>query len=298
LNPIKRIKILFSRPYRPTRVAISVLVKGHPSLSSYTNLVLRNASVRRAIASEQPDSLSRIKIKYLVFHEGNLTCFQRIAIAFCSLPTHISFVNISSYFDSVKRSRLKYSPWCHETALSSLFSDGYRCMCSFWFDGFLAYHSYQDYVVRIDDDCLVASIPLQSIISDMRLTGCRYVTGVLSPPDDPEVTIGLSDFSAWFHASNPGLEFPAHDRDPYTNLSIIDCRFFSSCSLFSSFSNAVHRAGCIWINRWGDMPLWGAFLSMSSFSSSVKVRDDIQYVHGSHSQPVNLLNIDSVASFF
>jgi hypothetical protein len=92
----------------------------------------------------------------------------------------------------------------------------------------------------------------------MRLTGCRYVTRVLLPPDDREVKIVLSDFSAWFDASNAELEFPTHDHDPYTNLFIIDCSFFNSCSLFFSFADAIHRAGCIWINRWGDMPLWSA----------------------------------------
>jgi hypothetical protein len=292
----KRIKFAFVRPPESPRVAISVLAKGHSNLSGYTNLVLRNASVHRALAAQQPDLSIKLATKYLIFHEGNVTILQRVAISICSLPSRISFVNIGTYFDSVKLSSLKHSPYCHETALSRLFSDGYRCMCSFWFDGFLSFHTGYDYVVRIDDDCLVASLPLISIINDFRDSGCRYVTGMRSPPDDPEVTNGLSDLSASFYAENPGLEPPVHDRDPYTNLFVIDPLFFRSDPLFLRFANAVHRSGCIWINRWGDMPLWGAFLSMSISASPLKVRHDICYVHGSHSQTVNLSNIDSVAS--
>ena len=78
--------------------------------------------------------------------------------------------------------------------------------------------------------------------------------------DDAEVMMGMPEF---FHAlaksRRDGWRWPdgadAVWPSPYTNLMWIDLAWARSDAV-RAVLRAVNDTGCIWTNRWGDLPLW------------------------------------------
>lgn len=268
------------------KVATAVLARGHVRLRDYLPLIRRNNSIFKTLAHQDSLRAPTYSVDHHIFHEGNINFWQRFAISACALPHRLIFRDITRFFLASPLS-LPSSPWCHETALSSQFSQGYKTMCRFWFDGFLSYLGDYDYIVRVDDDCYLSSFPLASIIKEMKSGAARYVTAKLEPKDDPDVTLGLYEFASAFRESRPNLHEPSLDRNPYTNFFALSVGYFANCDEFKCFADAVHSSCCISINRWGDMPLWGVFLSMLEQSGLLSHRSDIAYYHGSHFLSVN-----------
>ncbi|MCP9915839.1 hypothetical protein [Cyanobium sp. ATX 6F1] len=161
-------------------------------------------------------------------------------------------------------------------------------MCSFWFYDFLAETKGCRYVARIDDDCLIESCPWDEILEELDSEKSAFICSSLGPRDDSDVTIGLSEFVDDFCSDNDGLRKPSYNMNPYTNVMIINRTHFAQDSLFHEFASRVIDSGCIHINRWGDLPLWGAYLSIQPSPILLNVRRDIRYFHGSHDYPVNL----------
>lgn len=271
-----------------SKVAIAVLARGHTRLSDYSPLILRNHSIFRTLAQQTSSCGSSYSVDYVIFHEGNISFWHRLAISACAIPHRLIFRNINKYFLAAPPSLSSPSPWCRETSLSSRFTAGYKTMCRFWLDGFLSYLSGYDYIVRVDDDCCLTSFPLSSIINDIESGTAEYVTAKLEPRDDPDVTVGLPEFATWFRGGNPNLLHPSLDSNPYTNFFVLNTKYFSNSTEFARFAAAVHSSCCIHINRWGDMPLWGVFLSMLKRPGVLSVRSDISYYHGSHGLSVNI----------
>lgn len=149
---------------RIPKVAVVVLTRGYDSLESYTEFVARNRSIVSALDRDQRSSNILYSVDYLVFHQGNISFSQRVALAFSSLPTFLMFKDIRHFFDLSSCSIPSYPPICHETSLSRIFDWGYKRMCSFWFVSFLRFTQGYDYIVRVDEDCCVSNLPLSSII--------------------------------------------------------------------------------------------------------------------------------------
>jgi hypothetical protein len=58
---------------------------------------------------------------------------------------------------------------------------------------------------------------------------------------------------------------------------------WASAPRFAAFRAAVDASGCVWRNRWGDLPLWGAMLMLHGDAAATQADAlGVWYVHGSH----------------
>ena len=120
---------------------ITVLTRGYQDTNKYSDLIKRNKSIQ--------EHLNNKNIDILIFHEGDITYTQQIYIQNQTPLLKIIFVNILSH--AFKESK-KYIQFSKETEGYSL---GYRHMCDFWFVSFWSFVKEYDYLLRIDEDCVI-----------------------------------------------------------------------------------------------------------------------------------------------
>jgi hypothetical protein len=265
-----------------TRVAVAALTKGYADLNEYKMLISRNISLSKTKNNEG------LEVHYILFHEGNITTDHQEYIRKETPDLDIRFIDVSEEFHYIPSNKGISNGICRPTCTSRAFSHGYKSMCRFWLHRFLEYTDGYDYVVRVDEDCIIKSMPLSLIISDMQSRDFVYMTPLLLDADGEEVTMGLDKVSTDF-AKDRGLPPPIFNKNPYTNVFIMNSKFFKGNSIFKDFCNVVDDTGCIYANRWGDLPMWGIILSMIMPGSNSKwgVENRIRYYHGSHSNHIN-----------
>ena len=265
----------------PPRVAICVLTRGYSNVDGYLPLIERTQKahklLRKAVRSGSLDC------SFIVFHEGNIPPSQQQFIAAQpGMPT-LNFVSVAAEFSP--KNLVAESDYCRETKLSRKFTHGYKCMCAFWLNGFLGYVEDVDYVVRIDEDCTLLHLGLVKLIAEMRATASKYCTAAFQFGDPEDVVMGLDQFCQDFCDSN-GLAMPASPvAHPFTNFFVLDYAHYRNDTLFDDYSRRVRETGCIHINRWGDLPLWGYYLAISR--GKVLHAKRVSYRHGSHNSIVN-----------
>lgn len=260
------------------KIAICALTKGYFFKKNYGALIDRNKHIYENIIKKY-----NFDIDLIIFHEGNIK------------PSHQVFVKKKSGFDSLKfidireafsNQKINYSPFCSETRLSKRFSHGYKCMCKFWFSDFLDYLKAYKFVIRVDEDCLIKSFPIDEFVKKLENNLCSYITPLIFEKDEGDVTLGLDKFCHDFFDKHHPPRVPNLNINPYSNVFMIDTQFFVNSTLFTTFAKEVLETGCIFINRWGDAVLWGAILSMYKTNVMLESRA-IRYLHGSHGTMIN-----------
>jgi hypothetical protein len=262
-----------------SKKAICVLARGHKNLEKYETLIARNNAISEVILKE-----SKAEIDVIIFHEGNINQEHQQYINKNSKIKNIKYVSVEAVFNEKNYAKSKY---CTETRLSNSFGYGYKCMCKFWFSGFIEYTKNYDYVIRIDDDCIIEYFNVDATIEEMKQNKIRYVAASIFGNDEKNVTIGIEKLCNDFINENKIHATPRFDYNPYTNLFIIDAKYFRSNETYLRFSSKVNSSGCIFINRWGDHLLWGVILSILPDDNIFNVNNDIKYLHGSHRRWIN-----------
>lgn len=259
--------------------AVVALTRGYKDVSSYDALINRNRAIYEHVHM-------RDGFDVLVFHEGNITKEQQSYIQSMTEYMPITFVDIHDTKSAAFNMDVVPSTSQHtyETTLSKSFPIGYKHMCHFWFIDFLKCCSSYNYVVRIDEDCVVTHFP-QDVVDDMNIKGVRFVTpSYNNGPDDADVTVGLNDL---YNTLGTDLLPFKSLKLPYTNVFVIDVQFFLNHTLYNSFATIVDESGGIYVNRWGDLPLWGIVTNTLLTKQEYLLSKDIKYYHGSHHMHVN-----------
>ncbi len=259
------------------RVAICVLSRGYFFKWKYKALIKRNNAIYNNIKSNK-------EIDFIVFHEGNISKSAISYINKMSLIKDIKYISVKPLFE--KKHNTKSNSICKETPTSRAFPQGYKCMCQFWFSEFLKHTSEYKYVVRIDEDCFITYFPIDNLISDMESGNSKYITPRIYGLDSPDVTVGLDKLCDDFVIDQKLEKQAKFDRNPYTNVFILDGEYFRKNKLYAEFSDKVNQTECIYINRWGDLPLWGCILSLIG-DDIMAVSESIKYMHGSHNELIN-----------
>jgi len=260
-------------------VAICVLARGYFFKRKYKKLIDRNNSIFEKISCK-----NTTKFDFLIFHEGNISDSDKEYINKNSPHCEIKYISVKNFF---KRRRIAgKNAFCHETSTSKKFGWGYKCMCHFWFDEFLRYTIDYRYVIRIDEDCIIKDFPLDSLIDTMKCELIKYITPRIYGHDNPDVTIGMQELCNEFVNEQRINISPSFDRNPYTNVFLMDGDYFRGNEIFLSFSRKVNKSGCIYVNRWGDLPLWGCVLSLLD-KEIFNITNSIKYIHGSHNEVIN-----------
>ncbi len=263
------------------KYAITVLTRGYDTVDEYEKMLIpRNISIYEKIYKGRSDMY-----EVLIFHEGNIPKDQQDYIQSKTPEMPIKFVDVSNTF--IRESDVpKSSEFCQATSLSDRFSTGYKNMCKFWFCDFLDYTKDYKYVIRIDEDCKIEEFPSGDDIFNNGTY--KYVTPFFqSGEDDSDVIRGMNQFTRVFLEEND-IEWKEIDRMPYTNLFAIDAEYFRNLDILKKYRKRVEDSGCIFVNRWGDMPLWAQIVKNMINENQIHEDKRISYFHGSHGWKINM----------
>ena len=207
-------------------------------------------------------------------------------------PMNLRFVSVKSLFDRFCLNRKqssynKHIETCPGNVRSSSVSCGYKTMCYFWYIGFIEHVSMYKYVLRVDDDCILdrdQPDPL-SIVDDVDFAAALLVKKM----DSPALMVGMIDtlnrstyeFTDKFPTqliNGRGWNHNGWSSSPYTNLMWVNLSYAKS-AFVQKIQADVAKTGCIHANRWGDAPLWGGTLNVTSARVG---HLNITYRHKSH----------------
>ena len=267
-------------------VAIVALTRGYENQEKYQDLIARNQSISKHCSSEFAN---------ILFHEGNISLpHQRYIQSFTPEMT-IKFINIKNEYPRTAFNDCKNlinKRLCPPTKRSQKFRLGYKHMCHFWFIDFLDYTTDYQYLIRLDEDCILHEFD-NKIFELMKQNNQVFISPYFREFAPPDVTVGMTELLEKFaiknniKLKNELEENHKNVKCPYTNCMVIDCEYFRNNNIFRKFQRQVDDSSCIYSNRWGDLPLWGVFLWY--FEDAVRYEEmrTIGYLHGSHNKIIN-----------
>lgn len=257
--------------------AVVVLTRGYNELIKYNDLINRNNSIT---------NVDNTTTDFIIFHEGNITEIQQQYISEKSLYINkINFVDISILaFLNEKNNTVFYPP-------TNMFSLKYRHMCSFWFVDFWKYVEEYDYIIRIDEDCII-NFSINNVFTILKNDKINCIFGKWVN-DQEFVTHGLNCFTKNFITKNFNSNYnvkdlPIHNPSgPYTNVIGFNLKKLRENIILNRYINTINKSNAIYIYRWGDLPLWGEALYYFCDKNSYFEYNEIKYFHGSHNIVVN-----------
>ncbi len=244
-----------------TKTAVVILTRGYKDLSKYNDLIKRNVFISKNLINKNID--------IVIFHEGNITENQQIYISKFTPELKIIFKNVVFLNKNVVFDKDTLS-----------FNIGYRHMCSFWFVDFWNYVENYEYILRIDEDCII-NFNVDSIFQKM---GNKVAVYGNWSDDSESVTKKLNKFTLDFLQKPAFLRRPS---GPYTNVIGFNLTLLRENELLQKYIDKVKESDYIYIYRWGDLPLWGEVLSYLYKPSQHSNTTEIKYYHGSHNTYIN-----------
>lgn len=275
--------------------AIVVLTKGYKKLKFYHKLITRNISIYNHIFIQHKINFNEYDI--IIFHEGNITNEQQIYIQSFTPHMKLIFKDIKKTkpYTAFDNSKNKINnELCPPSKLSNKFPLGYKHMCHFWSIDYLNYLKSYKYIIRIDEDCYLLQFN-HKILKKMNENNINFYSCSWSKnwkrSDTKEVVIGLQKTIQEFIKQN-NLETKIDFLDikcPYTNFMIIDIEYFRNNKLYNKYLEHIDNTSGIYSNRWGDLPIWGIFLSLFLKKNkyyNILFLKGIKYIHSSHGNSI------------
>ena len=260
--------------------AIVVLTRGYTSIKDYSNLLRRNKSIYDKIYNK--DKFNKYKFDVIIFHEGNITKEHQEIIQNFIPEMPLEFKQLTFQ----KNVATPFIRLCPPTRLSESFSIGYKNMCYFWAVDFINHLKDYEYIIRVDEDCVLTKIHpnILDIYKQQNLVfGSPYFQG----PDNPQVTIGLDKFFIAFLNSVNKTTTNLPTEFPYTNVMIVNTGYFAKSPVIKKIHEKLTECNCIFSNRWGDLAIWGYILSIFIHPTKYIEDKNISYYHESHNKIVN-----------
>jgi len=199
------------------------------------------------------------------------------------------FINISEVF-----SKFIYvnNSICPSTKQSRRFNAGYHSMCYFWFIDFFIYLKDYQWLLRIDTDCelvkdsreLIPPKPPIYFSSSywMNLEEEKYDTVSATKPDG-DVVRGMKSMVKEIAVRHQLLSDNNNTintwKAPYSNVMYLNLTWARDNHILTDIIHTVDSSQCIYSNRWGDSPLWGAAIRLLNQPYYLL---PIAYFHGSH----------------
>ena len=256
---------------------IAVLTRGYSNIAKYKDLINRNKSIN--------NNLKDKNIPLIIFHEGNINKDHQNYIIKHTPNLKIIFINISNKCFSGKK--IDYKPYPPSVKPGYGFTLNYRHMCSFWFIDFISYLDEYDYMLRIDEDCIV-NFNIDNKFNLLKNKTFIYGYWYL---DYEFVTHKLNDTTLEFLNQNKDKDINhLQKRDvygPYTNLIFINLKKIREKDIINKYLKHVEKGEYIYIYRWGDLPLWGQVIMYMIEENQHLLDRDLKYYHGSHRKKIN-----------
>lgn len=252
------------------KIAIATLIKGGViNYNAWENslISIRNQSIYKNF---------HLTFDLVLLHEGNIT------------PGHIEKLeNIKNFGNPIKFVEVPDFKINNET-LAYLNSEtldmgnvrtGYSSMCRFWSYGFLDYFDEYDYVIRIDDDCIVLN-NFENIIPSLEN---RYIC--FPKLSGENYRKGFVDFlKTYFDKS--AIDETQVDV-PYTNFCGFNINKIKKDKRILNFFREIENNHFIHKYSWPDTLLWGIIIKYFLKNDDYLQMNKIQYIHLSHLMYVN-----------
>ena len=142
-------------------------------------------------------------------------------------------------------------------------------MCHFWYVDFTRFLSKCSFILRVDSD--IRLLPNQND-PFLKLPQTLAPVEWQKKMDKKEVIHGMVDM---FQTMNHKI---IQWESPYTNVMLVNMTWIQSEKV-QSIVRIVNKTNCIFYNRWGDLPLWGATLKILK---EKKEYLNLSYHHQSH----------------
>lgn len=250
--------------------AIVCLTRGYVNIDDYSKLIERNISINKHFNKEYD---------IIIFNEGNIPIDHQEYIQNKTPYIKLIFITIPFYNNTEK------NEICLPNILSNMFSLGYKNMCYFWSIDFLEYLKNYEYIIRIDEDCIINKID-KNIINNYKNHNIMFSSAYFQGADSTKVTIGMEKLFDDYLKNN-NLIKKNELKCPYTNFMIINIPYFKNNKHVQNILQEIKNSNCIFSNRWGDLPIWGYILSYLINDQYYIEDKNISYIHGSHGKHLN-----------
>jgi len=259
---------------------IAVLTRGYDNLDKYIDLIERNESIQKNLKDKS--------IPVIIFHEGNIEESHQIHISSKTPELNIQYIDVKK---DQKAFRLEKESTIIDPETAS-FSIGYRHMCSFWIMDFWNFVSEYDFLLRIDEDCII-DFEIDHVFQQLEKENIQLITGHWDN-DNTFVTRGMNHFTIYFLSNI--FQIPAKEV-PFKKIPSGPCCIFGLNLkilrlnlLLVPYLMELEKTNCIYSHRWGDGPLWGELIGYildNSLAPCYKIDTNIRYFHKSIEQQIN-----------
>lgn len=272
--------------------AIVVVTRGYKNLYEYNALIQRNKSIYDKFYKHLVNPKNW---DILIFHEGDIRPNQQKYIQ--TKTPHLPLI-----FRIFRQYPLKYNyKLCPPTEKSEIIPIGYKNMCFFWVVSMFTYLSHYEYMIRIDEDCVLHQFD-PTIIDDYRKKKVYFSSPIYQSTmyveeldknyplfESPECMIGMKQFFYHEYIKNLNKKPYVYNvtKAPYTNLMIMNIPYFLHHKDIQYLIRKIRYNDCIFSNRWGDLPIWGFILAYAVHPKHYGMDRRIKYFHGSHDYMVN-----------
>jgi len=251
--------------------AVVILTRGYNDYQKYSSLIQRNKSISKNLDDKTTD--------IVIFNEGNINPIHQSLIKKETPDLNIKFVTVT------EKAFLKENevfPF-YKTTIRDIWHYGYRHMCHFWFIDFVKFCDNYDYILRIDEDCII-DFNIDEIFSI--LPSKILIAGAMDS-DGEHVTHGMNKFTLDFFKNNGFNMKHKEPGGPYTNIFALNLLKLRKNQFLKLYMNVVDKSNNIYIYRWGDLPLWGEVLEYFYKKHDYLIYNKINYFHGSLGKYVN-----------
>lgn len=251
-----------------SKCAICVLTRGYNEINKYNILIKRNNCI--------DNQLTNKNIPIIIIHEGNISIEQQNHIRHAS-------PNLNIIFNSIEFDKDREKVTIDNNARG--FNMGYRHMCSFWFVDMFSFKIFEgyDYILRIDEDCEMKT-SIENIFDQLIDSSVNYAICGNTDIDSSGVTRNMNKTTLSF-LNNNSLK-PKSPGGPMTQMIGFNMKLLRKEQLLQEYIIHVHNTKMIYINRWGDLSLWGEVFHYI-LPGTLKTDKNIKYYHGSHKKNVN-----------
>lgn len=267
--------------------AIVILTRGYPNKKSYDTLIERNKALYNIIKKLRPNLTDynnfMKKVDILIYHEGNISKSDMEYIKNETNKMPLKFIEFK--FNNINTTQLstQSNNLCQKSNLSEMTPIGYKHMCHFWSIDFLDQLKYYNYILRLDEDCIIkeCSNDILNILEGSFMDFKYVYLAKFQGPDVEDVILGLHDFNKKYLPIDK-IDYNRNFDCPYTNVFLMNVQYFINNQLILNYLQDLDQTSCIYINRWGDLPIFGSILYLFVPENLYLKNIDISYYHGSH----------------
>lgn len=248
------------------KAAIVGLVRGYPTIYSYSKLIKRNKLLHKNFNR-------RYNYPVIIFHEGNILPEHQKLMAY--LTPNVTFISLESKAFIAPTSL----PIEYETEI------GYKHMCRFYAIQIYDILSEFDYFLRLDDDSYLESPIKYDIFAFLRQE--RLIYGYIHGENDyhPQTIKTLPHFTREYiekyHIKPLCSMDEINEFYYYSNFTLTETSFWRRPDV-QGYLHAVDESLGIYKYRWGDHVLQTLALKIFCEPQKIYHFKDFKYSHGSH----------------